>query len=39
MTAYLPAPGIDIMREKGFAVWSVERGELIKTYFSKPAHR
>jgi hypothetical protein len=39
VTAYLPAPGIDIMREKGFAVWSVEQGELIKTYFSKPAHR
>jgi hypothetical protein len=39
VTAYLPAPGIDIMREKGFAAWSVEQGELIKTYFSKPAPR
>ena len=39
VTAYLPAPGIDIMREKGFAVWPVEQGELIKTCFSKPAPR
>ena len=36
VTTYLPAPGIDIMKEKGFAVWPVEDGELIKTYFSKP---
>jgi hypothetical protein len=35
VTAYLPAPGIDIMRGKGFRVWVVEEGELIKTYFSK----
>jgi hypothetical protein len=39
VTTYLPAPGIDIMKEKGFAAWSVEQGELIKTYFSKPAQR
>ena len=36
VTKYLPAPGIDIMKGKGFVVWSVEEGELIKTYFSKP---
>ncbi len=39
VTRYLPAPGIDIMKGKGFAAWSVEQGELIKTYFSKPAPR
>jgi hypothetical protein len=36
VTTYLPAPGIDIMKGKGFMVWSVEEGELIKTYFAKP---
>jgi hypothetical protein len=35
VTTYLPAPGIDIMKGKGFSVWSVEEGDLIKTYFSK----
>ena len=35
VTEYLPAPGIDIMRNKGFAVWSDEQGTLIKTYFTK----
>ena len=35
VTTYLPAPGIDIMKEKGYSVWSMEEGELIKTYFSK----
>lgn len=37
VTTYLPAPGIDIMKGKGFLAWSVEDGKLIKTYFSKPA--
>ena len=36
VTTYLPAPGIDIMKGKGFAAWSVEDGKLIRTYFSKP---
>jgi hypothetical protein len=36
VTTYLPAPGIDIMRAKGLATWSVEDGDLIRTYFSKP---
>jgi hypothetical protein len=39
VTAHLPAPGIDIMKEKGFAVWSVEQGGAIKTYFSRPDRR
>lgn len=38
ITTFLPAPGIDIMKNKGFLTWSVQEGpELIKSYFSKPA--
>jgi hypothetical protein len=37
ITTFLPAPGIDIMKEQGFLVWSdTENGGLIRTYFSKP---
>lgn len=37
VTTFLPAPGIDIMKKKGFLVWSVrEQPELVRTYFSKP---
>ena len=37
ITTFLPAPGIDVMKSKGFLVWSVrEEPELIRTYFSKP---
>ncbi len=37
ITTFLPAPGIDVMKKKGFLVWSVQdEPELIKTYFSKP---
>ncbi len=40
ITTFLPAPGIDIMKRKGFLVWSVqEEPELIRTYFSKLARR
>jgi hypothetical protein len=40
IASFLPAPGIDIMREKGFLVWSVQEGpELVKTYFFKPGVR
>lgn len=36
VTSYLPAPGIDIMRTKGFLVWSKqEQPGLIRTYFCK----
>ncbi len=35
-TTFLPAPGIDIMKGKGFLVWSVKvEDDLIKTYFLK----
>jgi hypothetical protein len=37
VTTYLPAPGIDIMRGKGFSTWTVEEGETIRTYFTKAA--
>jgi len=38
ITTFVPAPGIDLMRKKGFLIWCVEREtELVKTYFSKPA--
>ncbi len=39
ITTYLPAPGIDIMRTKGFLVWCVEDEGVIRTYFAKPAPR
>jgi hypothetical protein len=35
-TSFLPAPGIEIMRAKGYESWSVKRdGEMIFTYFLK----
>ena len=38
ITTFLPAPGIDIMKERGYRCWSEqEEPELIRTYFSKPA--
>ncbi len=37
-TTFLPVPGIDIMRAKGFETWSVEDApDQIRTYFTKPA--
>jgi Domain of unknown function (DUF1858) len=37
VTAFLPAPGIEIMKRKGLLVWSVQQApELIRTYVSKP---
>ena len=38
ITGFVPAPGIDIMKAKGFRVWSVqEPSGVIRTYFSKKA--
>ena len=35
-TSFLPAPGIDKMKGKGYAVWTVKEGDdLIKSYFLK----
>jgi hypothetical protein len=37
ITTFIPAPGIDILKKKGFHVWSHrEESGLIKTYVSKP---
>jgi hypothetical protein len=36
VTSFLPAPGIDVMKGKGFRVWSVQEGPSVRTYFSKP---
>ena len=38
VTTFLPAPGIDVMKSKGYSVWPVkESDDLIKTYFLKNA--
>ena len=35
-TTFLPAPGIDTMRAKGFSVWTTKsEGDTIRTYFLK----
>ena len=40
ITTFLPAPGIDIMKAKGFRVWPVEEESgLVHTYFSRPPGR
>ena len=40
VTSFLPAPGIDVMKAKGYMVWvRREREDLIKTYFLKPERR
>lgn len=37
ITKHLPAPGIDIMKKRGFLVWSQQEGsELVRTYFRRP---
>jgi hypothetical protein len=36
ITTFLPAPGIDTMKSKGYSVWTMKQDEnLIKTYFLK----
>jgi len=36
VTTFLPAPGIDILKSKGYSVWSVQKpGGVIKSYFRK----
>lgn len=38
VTTFLPAPGIDIMKSKGYSTWTRKAGEeLIKSYFLKNA--
>jgi len=34
VTSFLPAPGIDILKSKGYSVWSLKEGDdVIKSYF------
>lgn len=36
ITSFLPAPGIDILKAKGYSVWTLKESEdLIKSYFLK----
>lgn len=35
ITTFLPAPGIDVMKSKGYSVWTKKENELIKSYFLK----
>ena len=37
VTTFLPAPGIDIMRAKGFRCWVSEDGDVVRTYFTGAA--
>ncbi len=38
VTTFLPAPGIDILKSKGYSVWTVKaEGDLIRSYFLKNA--
>ena len=40
VTTFVPAPGIDILRRKGFEVWSSEgAGGEIRTYVARPRSR
>ncbi len=37
VTTFIPAPGIDIMRKKGFLVWSTEEDSgVVRTYLTRP---
>lgn len=39
VTGFMPAPGIDIMKSKGYLTWSKrEENGFIKTYFLKKSH-
>ena len=36
IASFLPAPGIDTMKSKGYAVWTIKEADnLIKSYFLK----
>jgi hypothetical protein len=38
VTSYLPAPGIDNLRNKGYQTWTIEDDQVIRTYvFKNPA--
>ncbi len=35
ITTFLPAPGIDVLKSKGYSVWTLKADGLIKSYFLK----
>jgi len=35
VTSHLPAPGIDILRSKGYRTWTIEDDQAFRTYVSK----
>ena len=35
VTSHLPAPGIDILRAKGYRTWTLDDGDVIRTYVLK----
>jgi hypothetical protein len=36
VTTFLPAPGIDSMKSKGYSIWSIKDGDgIVRTYFLK----
>lgn len=35
ITTFLPAPGIDVLKSKGYSVWTLKENDLIKSYFLK----
>jgi hypothetical protein len=37
VTSFLPAPGIDILKSKGYSVWTCKESDILfKSYFLKP---
>lgn len=36
VTSHLPAPGIDILRRKGYQTWTTDDGDRIHTYITQP---
>jgi hypothetical protein len=37
VTSFLPAPGIDILKSKGYSVWTCKESDILfKSYFPKP---
>lgn len=35
VTAHLPAPGIDILRRKGYLVWTAKEDQVVRTFVAK----
>jgi Domain of unknown function (DUF1858) len=35
VTSHVPAPGIDVMRRKGYLIWTTAHGQEVRTYFTR----